>query len=70
VTVEESSLTLGWGAEVIARVQESLSGRGLAARRVAARDLPVPAAPTLENEVLPQLEDILLGVRKVLENDR
>lgn len=70
VTVEESSLTLGWGAEVIARVQECLSGRGLAARRVAARDLPVPAAPTLENEVLPQLEDILLGVRKVLENDR
>jgi len=70
VTVEEGSLTLGWGAEVITRVQEGLPGRGLTARRVAARDLPVPAAPTLENEVLPQLEDILLGVRKVLENDR
>jgi len=70
VTVEEGSLTLGWGTEVIARVQESLPGRGLTVRRVAARDLPVPAAPTLEMQVLPQVEDILLGVRKVLENDR
>jgi len=70
VTVEEGSLTLGWGAEVITRVHESLPGRRLTARRVAARDLPVPAAPTLENEILPQLEDIVLGVRKVLENDR
>ena len=70
VTVEEGSLTLGWGAEVLARVQESLPGCALTARRVAARDLPVPAAPSLENEVLPQVEDILLGVRKVLENDR
>jgi pyruvate/2-oxoglutarate/acetoin dehydrogenase E1 component len=33
---------------------------------VAARDLPVPAAPSLEKQVLPQLDDILNAVRKAV----
>lgn len=69
VTIEEGSLTLGWGAELVARVMEGLPGERLSAARVAACDLPVPAAPSLEQNVLPQVEDILIAVRKVVNHD-
>lgn len=66
VTVEEGNLTGGWGAEVVARAMEVVGGRLRAAVRVAARDLPVAAAPSLENEILPDVEDIVQAVRKVV----
>ncbi len=69
ITLEEGSLTLGWGAEVLARVSEHFSGTPLVTARVAALDLPVPAAPSLEREVLPQVENILQKVRKVVNHD-
>ncbi len=52
LTVEEGTRSLGWGAEVIASALEAL-GPGLHAGRVASRDLPIPAARTLEAAVLP-----------------
>jgi pyruvate/2-oxoglutarate/acetoin dehydrogenase E1 component len=58
LTVEEGTMTLGWGAEVIARALEEL-GAGFQAKRVAAGDMPVPAAGLLEKAVLPQIEDII-----------
>ena len=58
LTVEEGTMTLGWGAEVIARALEEL-GAGLHAQRVAAGDMPIPAAGLLETAVLPQVEDII-----------
>ena len=64
VTIEEGGVTLGWGAEVLARVSES--GQPVVSARIAARDLPVAAAPTLEKGILPQVEDILSAVRKVV----
>lgn len=70
VTIEEGSLTLGWGAELIVQVMEGLPGERLSAVRVAARDLPVQAAPSLEQNVLPQVEDILRAVRKVVDHDQ
>jgi pyruvate/2-oxoglutarate/acetoin dehydrogenase E1 component len=60
LTVEEGTLTLGWGAEVVARVAERgtvLSG--YCARRVAALDLPVANARTLEDAILPSQETIV-----------
>lgn len=68
VTIEEAGLTMGWGSEVTARVVEGLPGERLIASRVAARDLPVPAAASLEKRVLPQVEDILQAVRKVAKH--
>jgi pyruvate/2-oxoglutarate/acetoin dehydrogenase E1 component len=65
VTIEEAGLTLGWGAEVTSHVVQNLPGERLITTRVAARDLPVPAAPSLEKIVLPQMDDILMAVRKV-----
>jgi len=58
LTIEEGTMTLGWGAEVIARVLEEL-GAGFQAQRIAARDMPIPAAGPLETAVLPQIEDII-----------
>jgi pyruvate/2-oxoglutarate/acetoin dehydrogenase E1 component len=62
VTVEEGTLTLGWGAEVLAQAAATLPLR--AARRVAADDLPIPAAPALEAEVLPGVEAIVAAMQQ------
>jgi 2-oxoisovalerate dehydrogenase E1 component len=66
VTVEEGTLTAGVGAEIAARVQEDAwhDLRG-PVRRVAARDGIVPAAPTLEAEALPDVDDVVAAVAAV-----
>jgi len=58
IVAEEGTRTLGWGAEVLARVVEAMAGP-VAVRRVAAQDCPVPAAGTLEDAVLPQAGDLV-----------
>jgi len=57
LTVEEGTLSLGWGAEVVARSAESMDG--LKVRRVAALDLPVATAKSLEDAILPSIQDIV-----------
>jgi pyruvate/2-oxoglutarate/acetoin dehydrogenase E1 component len=64
LTIEEGALTLGWGAEILARTAEILPGVKM--RRLAALDRPVPASPTLEKAVLPQVDDIISSVRKMV----
>ena len=64
LTVEEGGRSLGWGAEILAQVTEAIPG--IVAGRVAALDLPVPASPTLESQVLPDLEQILQAVKKMV----
>jgi pyruvate dehydrogenase E1 component beta subunit len=71
VIVHEACLTGGFGAEIAARIAEELFEH-LAAPvvRVAAKDVPVPFSPVLEQYVLPQVEDILAGADKVLKRKR
>jgi pyruvate/2-oxoglutarate/acetoin dehydrogenase E1 component len=57
LTVEEGTLSLGWGAEVVARASERIEG--LRVRRIAARDLPVANAKSLEDVILPSIKDII-----------
>jgi pyruvate/2-oxoglutarate/acetoin dehydrogenase E1 component len=59
LAVEEGSLTMGWGAEVLARCAESLGPELRTARRLGALDLPIPASRNLEEAVLPGVDDIL-----------
>ncbi|MBM3145911.1 MAG: hypothetical protein FJ010_13280, partial [Chloroflexi bacterium] len=66
LAVEEGTLTLGWGAEILARISEEIGPGLLVARRVAARDLPVPASGLLEESVLPGVEDIVHAARKMV----
>ncbi len=63
----EAWLTGGFGAELAARIGEELFDElDAPVTRVGARDVPVPFSPVLENTVLPQVEDIVDGIRKVL----
>jgi pyruvate/2-oxoglutarate/acetoin dehydrogenase E1 component len=64
VIVEEGGKTLGWGAEVAALTAEGLGSRLKSVNRVAARQTPIPAAPSLEVHTLPQVADIVNAVRK------
>lgn len=66
LTLEEGTLALGWGAEVVARVAEALGPSLRAVHRLAALDLPIPAAVPLEKRVLPQVEDILAAARRLV----
>lgn len=64
LTIEEGTRTLGWGAEVTARVSEANSS--VKVQRLAALDTPVPASPALEKSALPQIEDIITFVKKMV----
>lgn len=67
LTVEEGGLSLGWGAEIIALASSQIHLRSTG--RVAARDLPVPASPALENQVLPQVADICAAARRLFTEE-
>ena len=63
VTAEEGTRTGGFGAEIAARVQElAWSDLRAPVRRVAARDGIIPAARSLEDEMLPSVGDIVEAV--------
>lgn len=64
LTVEEGTLTLGWGAEVLARMAEY--GSDFRARRVAALDLPIANAKVLEDAILPSQRTIVEAVLELL----
>ncbi len=63
VTAEEGTLTGGFGAEIAARVQEAM-WRDLRApvQRVAARDGIIPSARSLEDAMLPSVDDVVAAV--------
>jgi pyruvate/2-oxoglutarate/acetoin dehydrogenase E1 component len=66
LTIEEGNLTLGWGAEIITRLVENLSPP-IRIARVAAKESPIPASPPLEEDILPNLTDILKAVRVLMD---
>jgi 2-oxoisovalerate dehydrogenase E1 component len=57
LTIEEGTRTLGWAAELAARVSEELGQFDL--RRAAALDLPIANSKTLEEEILPSHQKIV-----------
>jgi pyruvate/2-oxoglutarate/acetoin dehydrogenase E1 component len=66
VIVEECPKTGGVSAEIGFRIFERLYFRlDAPIRRVAARDLPVPASPVLERATIPGAQDILNAIRSV-----
>ena len=67
LTAEEGSLSLGWGAEVVARCAESLGSRLARAGRLAGRELPIPSSGPLETAVLPGVDDIIRAVQKLVQ---
>jgi pyruvate/2-oxoglutarate/acetoin dehydrogenase E1 component len=66
LTIEEGGRTLGWGAEILSRAFEA-RGRSLkAAARLAAVDLPIPASLTLEQAILPGINQIVEKCLKLI----
>ena len=66
LTIEEGTLSLGWGAEVLARTAESLGQNLRKAGRLAAREGVVPAAPDQEADCLPGTADIIARVQAMV----
>ena len=68
VIAHEAHRFCGVGAEIAAMLQEELFGRLRApVLRVAAKDVPIPVAQSLELLVLPQEHDIVAAIRQVME---
>lgn len=65
LTLEEGTLTLGWGAEIAARAAEQLPGSKV--RRVAALDLPIANSKSLEDAILPSPASITAAALALLE---
>ena len=59
LAAEEGGVSLGWGAELVARAVEAGDVPALRARRVAALDLPIANSRALEDATLPQLPDLI-----------
>jgi pyruvate/2-oxoglutarate/acetoin dehydrogenase E1 component len=69
LVIEEGTLTLGWGAEILARASESLGPALQKVQRLAALDLPVPASGPLELQVLPGVDEIFRTVRQMFSQE-
>jgi 2-oxoisovalerate dehydrogenase E1 component len=69
IVAHEANLTGGFGAEVAARINERHFGTLTApVRRVGAPDVRIPAAPALQQAVLPSADWLVDAVRKTLGN--
>jgi pyruvate dehydrogenase E1 component beta subunit len=67
VIVEEAAKTGAFGAQVAAWIAEEIfDALDAPVRRVAARDVPMPFSPPLEEYVLPQVGDIVDAVRQTV----
>lgn len=66
VVVHEACLTGGFGAEVAARIcSDFFDYLDAPVIRVAAKDVPIPFSPTLEDFVLPKVKDVIKAVQQV-----
>jgi pyruvate/2-oxoglutarate/acetoin dehydrogenase E1 component len=66
VVVHEANRTGGLGAEVVAEAAERVGTRLRTIRRVATRDVRMPASPALSRAVLPSTETVVDAVREAL----
>ncbi|OPY87232.1 MAG: 2-oxoisovalerate dehydrogenase subunit beta [Smithella sp. PtaU1.Bin162] len=67
VIVHEECRTGGFGAEIAAQIQEeAFDFLDAPVARVGAKDVPIPYTEPLERAVIPQEDDIVKAVRKVL----
>ena len=71
VVAHEAPKTAGAGAEIAARIGESVfEDLKAPVVRVCGKDTPVPFSPVLERFSVPQVEDVVAGVRTVLGKTR
>ena len=68
LVLHEDTRTGGFGAEIAATIaEEAFEDLDAPVKRVAAPDTPVPFAPPLEKAFIPQVEDVVKGLRDLAE---
>ena len=68
LVLHEDTLTGGFGAEIAATIaEEAFENLDAPVRRIAAPDTPVPFSPPLEKAFIPQVEDVVNGLRELAE---
>jgi pyruvate dehydrogenase E1 component beta subunit len=66
VVADDTPLRMGTQSELAALIsQEAFFDLDFPVQRVGVKDVPIPFSPPLENEVIPQSDDIVEAVRKV-----
>ncbi len=67
IVLHEANRTAGFGAEIVARLQESFgNGMRLSVCRVATPDMRIPAAPILQRALLPSAAKVIEEARLLL----
>jgi len=68
LVLHEDTHTGGFGAEIAATIgEEAFENLDAPVRRIAAPDTPVPFSPPLEKAFIPQVEDVVAGVKELAE---
>ena len=68
LVLHEDTRTGGFGAEISATIaEEAFEDLDAPVRRIAAPDTPVPFSPPLERAFIPQVEDVVTGLRELAE---
>lgn len=67
LVVEEGTLTLGWGSEVIARIAEAAGIQHRNLKRLAAKEVPVASSGPLEAQILPGVEQIIQSAFRMVQ---
>jgi 2-oxoisovalerate dehydrogenase E1 component beta subunit len=68
LVLHEDTHTAGFGAEIMATImEEAFEDLDAPVKRVTAPDTPVPFSPPLEKWFLPQVEDVVAGLKDLAE---
>ncbi len=68
LVLHEDTRTGGFGAEIAATIaEEAFEDLDGPVKRIAAPDCPVPFSPQLEKAYMPQVEDVLAGLKELIE---
>ena len=68
LVLHEDTRTGGFGAEIVATImEEGFQNLDAPVKRITAPDTPVPFSPPLEKAFIPQVEDVVAGLKEVGE---
>ena len=68
LVLHEDTRTGGFGAEIAATIaEEAFEDLDAPVKRIAAPDTPVPFSPPLEKAFIPQVEDVVAGLKELAE---
>src|SRR6201987_4211881 len=68
LVLHEDTRSGGFGGEIAATIaEEAFEDLDAPVKRIAAPDTPVPFSPTLEKAFIPQVEDVVTGLRELAE---